>query len=306
MRKYIIRFFAFLALFFVIDRAAGFVLNYIAENPRGGMTLRRNYINDHCHEDVLVFGSSRAHYHYNPKVVTDSLGLSCYNCGENANGIILFYAWWKMITQRYYPKLLIYDVHSLYDVLEGDNYSFLQILKRFSGKDCVKPIINDVDPNEHWKLHCMMYRYNSTFTELAADFISPVKDDTSDGFIPLQGHVNTKHVKGKPAHSDHELKFDSLKHCYLEKLIKERGTTQLVFVVSPMFEGMNPAVFEPVEKLCRQYGIIFLNYVNDSKYKGNIDYFKDLTHLNAEGADVYTRQLMKDLKPLLKGDDEKQ
>ena len=55
-----------------------------------GSSIRE--MNDVCLDnqyDVLIMGSSRAHHHYVPEIISDSLGLSCYNTGKDGNGIIL-------------------------------------------------------------------------------------------------------------------------------------------------------------------------------------------------------------------------
>ena len=285
---------------FVVDRIEGLVLNYLSSHPRGGLTLHRNYLTDYCSEDVLVFGSSRARYHYVPKVISDSIGLSCFNCGEDGNGIILFYAWWKIISQRYHPKLLIYDVIPQYDILEGDNYKYLWRLRRFYDREGISSLFNKVDPHERWKMNSIMYRYNSTFTELAADFIYPFTQTTKDGYVPCSGNVEESRSEGKKRFADAELVFDSLKLEYLEKLINEMGSTNLLLVASPIFDGMNYDVFEPVRLLSEKYGIPFLDYTNDPRYVKNRLYFRDTNHLNATGAEIFTCGLMHDLPEKIK------
>ena len=131
MRKFIIRTLLFLAFMFVIDRMAGMALHYLSVHPKGGMTFHRNHLTNQITEDVLVMGSSRARFHYDPKVVTEMTGLSCFNCGEDGHGILLFYAWWKLISQRYHPRLVIYDISPQYDLFTRDNHRDLGLLRRF-------------------------------------------------------------------------------------------------------------------------------------------------------------------------------
>ena len=295
MRKFIVRTLLFLAIMFVTDRIAGAVLGYIASHPRGGQTLKRNYLTDFTHEDVLVFGSSRAHYHYNPRVVTDSLGLSCFNCGEDSNGIILFYSWWEMISRRYHPQLLIYDVYPQYDVVANGNYEFLFRLKRFYDRPGISAVFDDVEPRERWKMMSMMYRYNSSFTELAADFTLPLVAGTKDGFVALEGTVPPERSTGRIRYADMGVQIDTLRLTYIEKLIDDLGPTRIIFVASPIYDGMNPKIFEPVEAISKKYGIPFLDYTNDPKYVRHVEYFKDLNHLNNIGADLFTQDLMRDL-----------
>lgn len=296
MRKFIVRVLLFLAIMFVVDRMVGMALNYISSHPRGGMTLRRNYITDHSTEDVLIMGSSRAHYHYNPQIIKDSLGMSSFNCGENAMGIVLFYSWWKIISERYHPRLVIYDVSPEFDIRKGNNYEFLWRLRRFYDQKQVHAVFDEVAPKERWKMISRMYRYNSTFTELAADIIHPMKEQGNNGFVAVNRKVNQKYINKRPKYENKKITPDSLKINLFEKMIKEMGSTRLVLVVSPYLTGINDSTFNSISNLSQKYGIPFLDYSNDPKYLRKGQYFYDPNHLNAEGADVFTREMVKDIK----------
>ena len=100
MKRFVIRLIAFLFVMLTIDRGFGMVMNYLQENAKGGYIGHHNYILQRANEDILIFGSSRALHHYNPQIVIDSLGMNCYNCGQDGNGIILFYGWWQIIKER--------------------------------------------------------------------------------------------------------------------------------------------------------------------------------------------------------------
>lgn len=103
MKKFLLKVgFFFLALI-IVDRALGMVFAYMGEHAKGGYVGHHVYVTDKTNEDILIFGSSRAIHHYNPQIISDSLGMTCYNCGQNGNGIVLFYGMWQMIKERYQP-----------------------------------------------------------------------------------------------------------------------------------------------------------------------------------------------------------
>ena len=59
-------------------------------------------------------------------MISDSLGVSCYNAGESGCGIILAYGRLLMILERYTPKAIIYEVTPDFDYLDGkDNHKYL-------------------------------------------------------------------------------------------------------------------------------------------------------------------------------------
>lgn len=295
LRKFIIRTLFFLAIMFVIDRVVGMAFNYLSQHPKGGMTAHRNHLIYQTNEDVLIFGSSRARYHYNPEVVTEMTGLSCFNCGEDGNGILLFYAWWKLITQRYQPKVAIYDVTPLLDIVARDNYMFLWRLRRmYDDQEEIQVLFDDVDSKEKWKMYSQMYRYNSTFTELAADYIHPMVDMPANGYVPRTEVMKPESGYKRTWYAD-GVEYDSLRVSYLDKLARDRGATKLVFVASPIYAGMNPEVFKPIVEISEKYGVPFYNYSNDPRFLRKYEYFRDNSHLNAVGADLFTRCLMEEL-----------
>ena len=195
MKRFLLKVSIFFALIFIIDRVFGSVLSYMSEKTRGGYTEHFRYITNKTNEDVLIFGSSRAVHHYNPEIITDSLGLSCYNCGQDGNGIILFYGWWKIISERYHPKYIIYDITNGYDLLVGeDNHKYLGWLKESYDNEEVKKIFADIDSTERYKMMSMLYRYNSKWHQIMADYLHPVYEFKDKGYLPLKGNIDKMRI----------------------------------------------------------------------------------------------------------------
>ena len=92
-----------------------------------------------------------------------------------------------------------------------------------------------------------------------------------------------------------DFNFDTLKLYYLKKYTDVIGEN-LVFVVSPIWYGMDTRQLQPVIDLCKKRNIPFIDYSNNPKYVHNDYYFKDGTHMNARGADEFTQDLIHELK----------
>jgi len=293
MIKFLIKVALFFAILIVVDKVSGYTLSYLSENSKGGYTGHYHYLVDKTNEDVLVFGSSRAIHHYNPRIISDSLGMSCYNCGQNGNGIVLFYGWWQMIKERYQPKMIIYDITTDFDLLKGeDNHKYLGWLKEAYDRKGVQDVFLSVDKTERYKMMSQMYRYNSKWHQVVADYIYPLYVVEENGFFPLKGSIDPMKVR-KNVNLTQPFEFDQLKLDYLKKLVDEIGDTKLVFVVSPSIYGLNARQLEPVRELCLKKDIPFYDFSNDKKYVHNSEYFKDGSHLNAVGADEFTKELVK-------------
>lgn len=298
MRKHLAKILLFLVIVALLDVATGLVFSRLSHMARGGDTARNEYICNGTSEDVLVFGSSRAIHHYNPAIISQLTGMTCYNCGQDGNGAILNYGRYHLIAQRYQPKVIIYDLMPEYDILTGeDNHKFLGWLRPYYDRDGIADIFKRVDPKEKFKMMSQMYRYNSRFIQMLTDCIHPMQDDAVNGFRPLEVEMDTMRIGERPPASS----VDSLKVFYISKMLDEasRRGTRLVMVVSPYWSGMDTTICQPVKELCQSRGIPFLDYSNDPKYLHNNTYFADGVHLNARGADEFTRDITEKIKTML-------
>lgn len=297
MKRFIIKLLAFLLLMFIVDRAVGLGMKYMQEHAKGGYVGHHNKIIYNSYEDILIFGSSRAIHHYNPQIIKDSLGVSCYNCGQDGNGIILFYGWWQIMKERHTPKLVIYDVTPGFDLLVGeDNHKYLGWLRSEYDNKNIKQIFEDVDYTEKYKMQSMMYRYNSKFLQNIVDFIHPIFKIKSDGFLPLKGALDEMKIKKKRRDSEIP-KIDSLKLELIEKLVVDikRHNSQVILVASPVWYGKEDVQFDALRRICKEHNVQFFNYSNNPKYLKNNRFFKDGSHLNARGADEFTKDLIIEL-----------
>ena len=109
MKTYVLRILLFFGIVAVVDVAAGKVFHYLQANKAGGRTGAEYHACRESNEDIIILGSSRASHHYIPRIIEDGLGMTCFNAGQDGNGIILQYGRWKMISERYTPKMIIYD-----------------------------------------------------------------------------------------------------------------------------------------------------------------------------------------------------
>lgn len=292
--KFIRKVALFVLFLMALDFSLGQVFNYMVAHSKGGYVAHHNHIVDKTNEDVLIFGSSRAIHHYNPDIISKDLKKSCYNAGQDGNGIILFYGWWKLISQRYYPKLIIYDITTNFDLQKNDNHKYLGWLKELYDREPIPEIFDAVDKTERIKMLSKTYRYNSKFQQIAADYFHPIYKVKGNGFLPLEGVIDTMRIAKNKTES--RIQFDSLKINYLAKFIEDVGENRIVFVHSPIWYGLDKAWLQPIKELCAKNNISLFDYSNDPQFVHNNDLFKDGAHLNAKGANVFTAKFVGDLE----------
>lgn len=295
MKKFFVRLIVLFLLVLTVDCFVGYAIEYFQKNAIGGDNGRNNYICNTTSEDILIFGSSRASHHYVPMIIEDSLNMSCYNCGQDGNGIILSYARYRMISERYTPKFIIYDVAFSFDLQKNDNRKYLSWLRPYYKRNGVDSIFWSVDHLERYKMYSNMYQYNSNFVQIISDSFIPQQSDIK-GYRPLYGTMDYEPIT-KSSNSDNTMKYDSLKLYYFEKLIKEcLGKTKLIFFLSPYYINTDLSTYKPIIDLCIKYNIPFINHLNDKDFIGNKDYFEDSTHLNNKGAEYYTKKIISEIR----------
>ncbi len=296
MKKFFLCLGIFALIFLACDFIVGLTGNALMESAKGGTLKKKMYICNEAKEQVLVFGSSRAYRHYDPRVIEDSLSLSAYNCGLSANGIIGEYGFYKILNSRYNPEVVIYDIFPAADLLLGDNRQYLSELRYFYNRTGVDSLFWNVDWTERVKMKSRMYRYNSVFPTILREYIHP-KNKFVDGFV-----LTNKQMPAEisPLRKSVEFVYDSLKLECVERLIHDcNGKSTLVFAVSPMYENTDDAELEPFKILCGKYGITLLNHYTDSAFVFRRDYFYDRLHMNGTGATEYSKVIAHEIRELL-------
>lgn len=303
MKKFLINIICFCVLLFVVDRSVGFCLDYLRENAKGGTTKKQIYMANESVDDVVIFGSSRATHHYVPLIIEDSLGLTCFNMGQDGNGIVLMYGRYQMLLERYNPKLIIYDVSNSFD-FSGiyHNSRYLDKLKEFRDKECIRKEFGElVDWKEQCKLTSKMYQHNSKFLVLVVDNILHRKLD--NGYIPLYGIVNDS--------AKYEYKFidstnwslDSVKLSLFERFVCDVKAREipLVMFVSPIYARSAHVDYVEAEKICAKYDVPFYYLMEMDGIADDCTMFQDRTHMNNTGAEKYTREIIPLLRDALEG-----
>lgn len=284
---------------FICDVSFGYLMEYARAHASGLGVAKRQYISMDSKEDVLMFGSSRMAHHYVSSIIEDSLGLSCYNCGEDGQGIIYTYGMLQLVLERYTPKAIIYDI-SDYDVVKDDKTKYITLLKPYSSNNKVKDIIVSVSPSDSLKLYSNMYKYNSTCISILGAMVSKTSFDK--GYEPEFAVMDYE-----PDEVATQVKaldeIDPLKKKYIIAFIDDcadRGI-KLIFSVSPMYHGNElTRKYSNVEKICQEHNIPFVYSLGEFDIVEDKKLFKDVLHLNNSGAIDFTELFVSKIKPFLK------
>lgn len=296
MYRFLLKVIAFFVIVAVLDLTWGAIMNKLLRETTKGDWGRRNYVINYTHQDVLIFGSSKALRHYNPKIIADSLQMSCYNCGEDGTGILSQVPRIDLILKRYKPKIIIYDVIANFDLLDMDNTTFLRILRPFSTDTEMMEAMQSIDTNEGYKCLSNFYRYNSSFLEIIHQHFSRSTTNVAQfKYAPLDGEMDYD-VPEQFYEEDNQ--YDDVKINYLSKLVDKckRKNVKLIIVASPWYKMRDSSILSPVDDICKKEGVLFLNHLFDDEYRTNKSYFNDAAHLNERGAEKWSAQIASEIK----------
>lgn len=298
MKKLIKRIFIFFAVVALIDMAFGMSCSYLVSHAKGGSTRNHHYIAKECDKDILFFGSSRCMKHYVPMIVEDSLGMSCYNCGELNNGIVYLYGRLIMMTNRYTPKIIVYDVHSGTDIVNSDNIQYLGWLKRYYDEPGMKDIFTMVNPTEHCKMRSQLYRNNGYFVQMLTDNIHPVSAPLYSGYCPVYETMEYDPVVTEPKQLT---EWDPVKkECMIRfvELCRKKGIL-LVFALSPRYGAIRPECDDIIKIFAEQYHVPLIDHYADPDISMQKKYFADAIHMNHLGATEYTKRIIHELRGII-------
>lgn len=297
MKKYILKIVLFFAIILAIDMAFGKACNYMTAHAKGGDTKQMYDLCMTNQYDILIMGSSRAHHHYVPQIVQDSLGMTCYNAGYDGNGIICMDGIYQMIRSRYKPELIIYDLTLGFDAYEypedKNDTRYLSQLKPYFYEAGIGKIFRDVSKEEYLKAHSSLMRFNSKTLSITKEYLTNA-NMYDLGYAPLKSSMTEKEPSEElPSNA----KLDERKMSHLERFIKQVKSdgVDLVFVLSPRYKSLSREMFEPVLSLAENYEVPVLDYYSgDLSIKYNL--FKDAAHLNSDGAVAFSEKLTTDIK----------
>jgi len=282
---------AVIALLVLTDLCIGGASAWLYHRSKYGIFHRQQYVLNESKDDIIIIGSSRASHHYVPSIITDSLGLSCYNAGSEGMCVYYHYAILaSMINRGHCPKIVIYDVMDV-DVRKhpGPTFTLEAALDRLAPHygefPCVDSLFALKDWKEKMKLLSMSYRYNSKLVQsVKCNYIPSLEDN---GYEKVAGKLKDNVVFSTNEYDDCDL--DIMKLNYFNKIIdiaKEKKITMLL-VLSPKYRIESSKAIDTIKMIASKNNIPMFDFQNEPSLMKR-EFFRDVRHLNDNGAHIWT------------------
>ena len=292
--KFLRNSFIILLILFVVDRSLGtFLEHFLFAEKQGDSSITTHAVLN-SHEEIVIFGSSRAGHHYIPKLIEKNTGLSCYNFGRDGTNILYYESLLKIILSSSTPKVAILDLN-LDDFMEKKNQKkvILSILLPYINENkVVEDLVYEGDKIEFFKSKISkLYRYNSLPIPILLHHLS-IGQKHYQGYEPLNG-CKIKNQKKKLIDNPYNETRPELQA--FENFVKtaHENNIKLFVVISPSFKRFKNNALKTANEILAKYGSKCHNYSEFITIQ-NKNHFYDGSHLNNTGAEIFTKQLIAD------------
>ncbi len=239
----------------------------------------------HRKSDILILGASRAHHSYDPRIIEEKTGFTCFNGGRSGVKMDYFDLCVEAYLARCTPKIIIIDISSdMMEATTGDRFKDVKCLYGLCD-----PLTQAMDsacsPLERIKLHSYLYRNNRIFNEVLQLCLSERRADLL-GFQPLADH----HYRSPYTLSTVPFGLDSNMLSCLDHIAAmcHSHHVQLIIAYAPTLRITTHGCSQWLANYCKDRRIPYYDYSWAKKYYLHPELFRDEVHVNEKGAGIFT------------------
>ena len=301
MKRFITIVLTVLAAVVLLDCTIGKILDsMLPQISNQGDTGKTYFALNNVNTPVVIVGSSRAAHHYVTQMVEDSLGMPAYNVGRDGCFFSYNCCVINSIMDRYSPSLIIWETSqtSLYEQVADPIENLYPYYRKNSW---VTAIIKSGTPwTERVRLNSKVYRYNSMIHRVIMRYLgrNSFVDGTVKGYLPLPPR-KLLHPLELAEESRVQDEVDEAKVERFRSILcraREKGVKMIV-VESPKYRitGGESLSADLMKSLCKEYGVRFIDNSQIPFFMEHQELFNDITHLNDDGAKVYTEIFLEEI-----------
>jgi hypothetical protein len=257
--------------------------------------------------EVVIYGSSRALKHIDPKMLGDSLLKTAYNLGVNGHSFRSQYFRNSLLLKyNSKPEIIIQTLDVTSFEKESDLYNQDQFLPyMLNNEDMYRSVYNGFKLLDYKLPMIRFYGKKEAFLEICRLIlnISDNKPVRIKGYLPWDRTWNNDLMEAQKKLGSLEVKSDSSMIQLFERYLNEcnQKNIKLIFVYTPeyiegqKFVGNRSDILALYYRLSKKFNIPFFDYSNDP-ISFQKDFFYNSGHLNRRGAELFTGKLVCDIK----------
>lgn len=267
-------------------------------------------MNDSINADVIMLGSSRVQFAYDPHIIDSVLDCNSFNLGVSGQPFGVSLLRWQLYNRHNNPPKLVI-LNSDFLELRGmvDNGYEREQYYPYMLDPLVKSYLDGYGFNWADK-YIPMYRYHGEYKLIflgLADFAGVYHDNNHNpykGYFPSYDEYNGEALEAL-------IKDDSIKvNVYpqvvelLDSMIEQaqKDKSRIVLVQAPYYRRLKDCLQDDksraiYDSLSNVYGLPFLDFT-DLDICNDSSYFVDGCHLNYKGSEIFTLELANNLDSL--------
>lgn len=291
LNKFLKKFSLLLVLVVASDFLLGNLLEYFYFRIKpSAPEFYTTYALNKAEEDIIVFGSSRAQHHYDPDPFEDNLHRTFYNTGKDGQGILYSFVVLKSILKRSQKsRIILLDINpDEFHSYQQDYDRLKELLPYYHSNNAVKEIVDLKGPFEKIKAYSYLYRYNSLFLTIVIHNLSVDSDFTEKGFEPILDQVWQEELGNWWL--EEQIDFTEVELFKKFLIEAQNANCEVYVVISPTYRKYRRQTqsIQIAEKICRDLNVPLFNYDQNPLFLNNRMLFVDPTHLNDDGAKLYS------------------
>lgn len=283
-----------------IDYAISYKLQHSADRRYIGWS---KIVNEQLDADLVIMGSSRAWVQYSPALLDSILQINTYNMGIDGSGLnrqIIRYEVYDHY-QAKKPKYIVLNV----DYFSANEWSYGYEREQFfpyMWDSYMRKELQKVEPMSWGERYMPVYRYVTYKGLYNVLYEQPLEAKTYKGYM---GQDRPWEAKAYEELTTFHFNADERVMAMFDQFLVERKAEgiQIIFCYAPIYIGFTNKVenldefFAFYKDYAERYDIPILDYTYQELCMDTA-YFYNATHLNRQGAEIFSTQLAHDLDSL--------
>lgn len=278
-----------------------------------GETLVWNDIyNGKINSDLLIYGSSRAWVHVDPKIMEEVLQRKTYNLGMDGHNFFMQnFRHEELLKYNPKPKDILFSVDAFTLEKIENLYNSDQFLPYMPYNSVIFDAASTYNGFTIFDYYLPLIRYAGNSKAIKEGLRNSIFDDKQPyirekGYRGNDNGWNRDFEKAQQKMGHYTAKLDSTSvekfNLFLTQCKKD-GINVILVYTPEYIDGQNfiknrKEIINLYQEISRKHAIPFLDYSNDS-LSFTKKYFYNAMHLNKAGAELFTRKLAADCKPYL-------
>lgn len=296
MKRLAVFIISIIAIVLVADIAVGISCRYYIRNHElSGRYKPLDKLIKNVDTDIILIGNSIILNAIDPQVLQDSLQMSCYNGGITGKSIQFSEILIDCILQRHTPKTIIIAMRPE-EAGANSGDGIFDVLKPYynMGYESIDNYFNSSSASEQLLLKSNLLRYNTIWVRVLLYTIFGQKDWSDNGFVANEVPAILPQIKTvDDTDTPIARKTDSFRR--IVSKCQARGVHLVVCFPPALLHFTQPSLpcVTAISDICNQHGVECYADYADSSFTNHPELFFDNYHMNRNGAEKYSRMLVR-------------